>query len=735
MEMLNRFQEDKVGKSNSLFFLGLLLAMLVVWGCSEGKDDTNGSAEPAGSGLDSRPNNPTCLAADRPSTGVEIGLSRVFAALQLRVPVVMIEAPHRDGLFYVVEQSGTVKVFESANPAASLKTFIDIGDRVFYGGERGLLGMAFHPRFPDDLRVFLSYTGRGEGSQLTSFISAFTASANGLALDGSSEEVILSVPQPYGNHNGGQIVFGRDGYLYIGLGDGGSGGDPLDNAQNPQSLLGKMLRIDIDGGTPYAIPPTNPFVNGGGRPEIYALGLRNPWRWSFDGATGELWAGDVGQNRWEEIDRIVLGGNYGWNIKEGFHCYKIDPCEPGGLIDPVVEYPHSEGCSVTGGYVYRGNSIPLLAGIYIYGDYCNGNIRGIFYDDEGNPYSRLLIASGLSISSFAERNDGELYVLRYDKGAVYKLVSKSQGVSDGVPQKLSETGCVNPQNPRQICDCIIPYDVNVSFWSDGAIKGRFLAIPDGEAIRVEENGHLELPIGSVLMKQFMVGGKLVETRLLVRHQDGGWAGYSYEWDEFQGEATLLAAGKVKSVKGQDWIYPSRAQCLQCHTAVAGRTLGLEIAQLNRLLTYPSTNRRANQLSTLNHIGLLQPPLSESPDNLPALPALDDDSQPLDLRARAYLHVNCSNCHRPGGSGRGNMDLRYQVAEEEMQICDVPPELGDLGINGARLLAPQAPQRSIILVRMQALDFSRMPPIGSNLLDDSGIALIREWILSIANCNR
>jgi uncharacterized repeat protein (TIGR03806 family) len=722
MEMLNR----------PLFFLGLILAMLVLGGCSKGKDD-NGPPGLANSGLDSRPYNPTCLAADRPATGVEVGLSRVFSALQLRVPVAMIEAPFRNGLFYVVEQGGTVKVFESADPAGSVKTFIDIRDRVVYGGERGLLGMAFHPHFPDDLRVFLSYTGRGEANQLTSFISAFTASADGLALDGASEEVILSVAQPYGNHNGGQIAFGRDGYLYIGLGDGGSRGDPLDHAQNPQSLLGKMLRLDIDGGSPYAIPPTNPFVNGGGRPEIYALGLRNPWRWSFDRATGELWVGDVGQNRWEEVDRIVLGGNYGWNIKEGFHCYKFDPCDVGGLIDPVAEYPHSEGCSVTGGYVYRGNSIPLLAGIYLYGDYCNGNIWGIFYDDQGDAYSRLLVASGLSISSFAERNNGELYVLRYDKGAIYKLVSKSQGVSGGIPQKLSETGCVYPQNPRQICDCMIPYDVNISFWSDGAIKGRFLAIPDGETIGVEENGHLDLPIGSVLLKQFMVRQKLVETRLLVRHQDGGWAGYSYEWDEFQGDATLLAAGKVKSVNGQEWIYPSRAQCLQCHTAAAGRTLGLEIAQLNRPLTYPSTNRRANQLSTLNHIGLLQPPLSESPDNLPALPALDDDSQPLELRARAYLHANCSNCHRPGGSGRGNMDLRYQVAAEEMQICDVPPELGDLGINGAQLLAPGAPGKSIILVRMQALDFSRMPPIGSNLPDNSGIALIREWILSIANC--
>lgn len=729
---LNR-HSNKKGLYVFLFAVAIGLVLFFAWQCSTKESGADGQGEPAATGLDSRPDNPTCLASDRPSTGIEIGLSRSFAALTLSVPVALIEAPHRQGLFYVVEQSGTIKVFEAADPAGSLRVFADLRDRVTFRGERGLLGMAFHPRFPDDLRIFLSYTGLNSLNELTSFISAFTASADGLVLDTTSEEVILSVFQPFGNHNGGHIAFGRDGYLYIGLGDGGSGGDPYDNAQDPQSLLGKMLRIDINGTKPYAIPPTNPYVNGGGRPEIYALGLRNPWRWSFDRETGELWVGDVGQNRWEEVDKIALGGNYGWNIKEGFHCYKLDPCDVGGLVDPVVEYPHSEGCSITGGYVYRGTAIPTLRGVYIYADYCNGNIWGIFYDNDGHPYSKLLIASSMSISSFAERRNGELFVIRYREGAVYKLVSIAAENPGQFPQRLSQTGCVNPQKPWQPCDCMIPYDVNVSFWSDGADKERWLAIPDNQSIRVEEGGHLDLPVGTVLMKQFRLQGKLIETRLLVRHLDGGWAGYSYEWSESQSDASLLPAGKVKNVNGQDWLYPSRAQCLQCHTAAAGRSLGTEILQLNRLFTYPSTNRRANQLATMNHIGLLQPPLAQSPENLPALPSLDDESQTVEARARAYLHANCANCHQPGGSGRGNMDFRYQTDAAEMQICDVLPELGNLGINGARLLAPGSPAKSIILVRMQSLDFSRMPPLGSYVLDIDGIALIREWILSLSGC--
>jgi len=230
------------------------------------------------------------------------------------------------------------------------------------------------------------------------------------------------VDQPFLNHNGGQIAFGPDGLLYVGLGDGGSGGDPLGHAQDTSTLLGSILRIDVDRGTPYAVPPDNPFAAGGGRPEIFAWGLRNPWRWSFDRETGELWCGDVGQNRWEEVDRIRRGGNYGWNVREGAHCFASAECDSAGLIEPVAEYSHDEGCSITGGYVYRGATLPQISGAYVYGDFCSGRIWGLFSAGGGALAPRLLAESGLQISSFAEDHDGELYVVDYG-GGIHRLAS------------------------------------------------------------------------------------------------------------------------------------------------------------------------------------------------------------------------------------------------------------------------------------------------------------------------
>ena len=241
-----------------------------------------------------------------------------------------------------------------------------------------------------------------------------------------SELVILEVPQPYANHNGGQIAFGPDGYLYIGLGDGGSAGDPRRNGQNPSTLLGAILRIDVSGATaeqPYAIPLDNPFVDGGGRPEIWAYGLRNPWRFSFDRETGELWTGDVGQNRWEEIDIIERGGNYGWNAMEGHHCFQpSSDCENEDFIPPVWEYSlDGDACSVIGGYVYRGTAIQTLVGTYVYADFCTGEIFGLRRDGE-DVVNRLLVDTDLRISSFGEDNDGELYVLSQGEG-IYLLTS------------------------------------------------------------------------------------------------------------------------------------------------------------------------------------------------------------------------------------------------------------------------------------------------------------------------
>ena len=359
---------------------------------------------------------PPALAQD-----VRVGLDRAFPRLDFRKPVLLLQAPG-DARMFVVEQAGRVLAFDDDPAVARAATFVDIRSQVEGGpNEAGLLGMAFHPDFAANRQAFLSYTRRGLGRQLTSVISRFTADAPGAALDPQSEEVVLTLDQPFANHNGGHIVFGPDGYLYIGFGDGGSGGDPQGNAQNVRTLLGALLRIDVDGGQPYAIPPDNPFAGGGGRAEIYAWGLRNPWRFSFDRATGDLWLADVGQREIEEIDLIERGGNYGWNLREGTGVFRRGvPAE--GLIGPVAQYRHNLGCSITGGYVYDGAAIAGLRGAYVAGDFCSGRIWALFAAQEGRPMVQIL-DSDISISSFGQAHDGRLFVLDLG-GAIFELVGR-----------------------------------------------------------------------------------------------------------------------------------------------------------------------------------------------------------------------------------------------------------------------------------------------------------------------
>jgi glucose/arabinose dehydrogenase len=314
----------------------------------------------------------------------------------------------------IVTQGGVIyKVpLDGSGPAT---VYGDVSGRLIGdpGSEEGLLGLAFSPEFPTDGRVYVYYTG---GGPRRSVLSRFQVV--GGAIDAESEAVLLEVAQPFANHNGGQIGFGPDGYLYVALGDGGSGGDPEGNGQDVSTLLGAILRLDVSG-EGYAVPPDNPFVDTpGARPEIYAPGLRNPWRFSFDRATGDLWTGDVGQDRWEEVDRITAGGNYGWNVMEGFECFESSDCERSGLEPPRAAYGRENGCSVTGGYVYRGPSLPELNGWYVYGDFCSGRVWAVNTADDSPPV--LLTDSGLPIASFGEMRDGELLALTFEN-AVYRL--------------------------------------------------------------------------------------------------------------------------------------------------------------------------------------------------------------------------------------------------------------------------------------------------------------------------
>ncbi len=331
-------------------------------------------------------------------------------------PIFLTTSPDKTDRKFVVEQNGRILIIQRDEVLAT--PFLDISPQLSTGGERGLLGLAFHPKYSSNKRFFVNYT---RAKDRATVIAEYHLSSNpNKALE--NESILLVIPQPYGNHNGGMIAFGPDHYLYIGMGDGGSGGDPENYAQNTQELLGKFLRIDVDQPHPYGIPPDNPFIKKRDRPEIYAWGLRNPWRFSFDRQTGALWAGDVGQNKWEEIDVIQKGKNYGWRFLEGTHCFNPEThCRKiENLVDPVTEYVHEHGrCSVTGGYVYRGTTIPSLRGSYIFGDFCTGEIWR--YQERS---TQLLIDTDLQISSFGEDQDGELYVLGYG-GEIVRIVPKT----------------------------------------------------------------------------------------------------------------------------------------------------------------------------------------------------------------------------------------------------------------------------------------------------------------------
>jgi len=372
---------------------------------------------------------PPGLSTDTASPGVSAASIPDLALYAWRMAVRGLDSPvdiqfPPDGTqrMFVVEQPGRIRILSNGEAAAEV--FLDITDRVeSRGNEQGLLGLAFHPQFATNGRLFVNYTDRSHHD----VIASFGTSLSGLG-DPASESILISVDDPYPNHNGGVLAFGPDGYLYAGLGDGGSGGDPLGNGQNTNSLLGKILRVNVDAGHPYAIPADNPFASGGGRPEVWAYGLRNPWRLSFDSATGDLFVGDVGQGTWEEIDVLPYGAagglNFGWNYREGAHSFSGSPPAGSPLMDPVAEYSHAEGgCSLTGGYVYRG-AMREWDGIYLYGDYCSGKIWGLLAADAVRAASllpsKLLFETQANITTFGQDRGGELYFADRS-GSVYQL--------------------------------------------------------------------------------------------------------------------------------------------------------------------------------------------------------------------------------------------------------------------------------------------------------------------------
>jgi uncharacterized repeat protein (TIGR03806 family) len=712
--------------------LGALL-VLALAACGDG-DGALTIVPPPVPGLDSRPSNTTCIAPERDPVTARVSAPRAFPNLSFAAPVAMVQAPGDDSRWFVAERAGRVRVFQNDEAAAGTQDFVDLRARIDGSGGAGLLGFAIHPKFASNGLAYVTYVARSAAG-IRSVTAEFSSPDRGLTLDPGSGRILLSIETPSTARNGGGLAFGPDGFLYIGVGDGGdSGGGP----QNPRSLLGKMLRIDVDrraGGAPYASPAGNPFAgnapcheNGTGSdpcPEIYALGFRDPQGWSFDRRSGRLWVADAGQHSFEEIDVVERGGSHAAALKR-----------------PVVKYERKRGAAIAGGYVYRGGRAPSLSGRYVFANFDGGLVAALAPDGSGGfaveplvPAGRMPAAANVpaSVAAFGEALDGELFVHDETGGEVRRLEFITTNGSDPVPELLSATGCLNSaSNGAPPLLSLIPYGLNAPFWSDGAEKERWLGLPDGARISVSEDGDWELPNGTVIVKHFRLGARLAETRLFMRHPDGGWAGYTYQWNDAQTDATRVRGGLVAPIEGQDWIFPSEADCMWCHNDSAGFSLGLETAQLNGDHVYPQTGRTSNQLATLNAIDVLSPPVAPG---APAYADPGDPAQALETRARSYLHVNCSICHRPEGPTPALMDLRNDTPLRLAGACDVPPTLGDLDIPDARIIAPGEPARSELLARMSRRDADGMPPLASRLPDTEGIALIRDWIESLtpASC--
>lgn len=690
-------------------------------------------------GIANRPSNKTCIAPTPVSTGTTtISWHAVFPSLpNISQATNLIQAPDDDANWYALRQSGIVVRFPNQPSANALTNVLDIEDRVdFNASETGLLGIAFHPQFSSNRYVYFYYMGRNQGNGLESRIARYQFLSNG-NIDKNSELILLRFDQPDWNHNGGQLAFGNDGFLYISSGDGGGGGDPQQNGQNKNNLLGKILRIDVDtasNGKEYSIPADNPFANGGGAAEIWAYGLRNPWRFSFDKETGDLWAGDVGQGAWEEINLITRGGNYGWGDMEGDSCYSGRPnCSTTNKVRPILSINHNTGvCSVIGGYVYRGIQYPAAYGKYFYTDYCVNTMQSITRIGENtNVASHGNVP--VDIVSFAQDNQGELYAIGQTGAGsqIVKLQAAGGELTPGImAQQLSATGCVDGADPKLPSAAMIPYQVESQLWSDSATKERYFALPDNTKVDIASDGDFLFPVGSVLMKHFKLGDKYIETRLFT-HSQLGWQGFSYEWRDDQTDASLLNDGKEKQIDNIQWQYPSPAQCLVCHTSVANFSLGLETWQLNAVINYPATNIAANQLDTLTHIQLFSTAIN-SGQRSQKLFGLDDPAATLTQRARSYLHSNCSGCHRPG-STPVNLDLRFSTALNAMNACNTEPMVEDLGIANARLIAPGEPARSVLLARMKVRDGNQMPSLGTHLVDEVAVQVVSDWIAALTGC--
>lgn len=708
-----------------------------------------------------------------------------YPNLGFEKPIFLAEEPGANRLL-VAEQGGVIYAISLDSTTSTKTLFLDIDPRTYTVTESGLLSFAFHPRYAlDSSYIYLFYHWRNNGTGPVYWrVSRFTVSAG--AADPNSELVLIHQMDRANNHNGGSLFFGNDGFLYISVGDEGGQNNQYNNCQSISNrLYGGILRIDVDRNPAtshpilrqpnqiagndnsftanYFIPDSNPFNNPAGTvlEEFYAIGLRNPYRVTYDGTTNAIWCGEVGQNAREEINLIEAGGNYEWAFGEGtINGPQGAPGAPLGTLEPPVwAYDHGQGNCVIGGYLYRGPAHPDLHGKYVFADNGSKRLWSMAYTPGLPPVVTQLMtlpfgSSYNSISSFGTDADGELYILKFDdntpNGKIYRLGRQNPGAPEP-PPLLSMTGAFQNLASLQPADFMIPYSMNVPFWSDAALKSRWLILPnDGthntpaERIRYAEQGNWILPAGAVVVKHFEIQTdesnpaltRRLETRFLVKGSDSKWYGITYRWRDDQTDAELLAGGRSDTLsistpngpRETVWYYPERSECLSCHNEPSGGTLGLKTRQLNKDHLYPLTGKTANQLTTFTYLGMFEnePDTSALGALLTSAPSANA-ALPLEDRARSYLDANCSSCHRPGTGVLADFDARLITPFASSGLFYALPHTS-LGLADPRVIVPQDLEHSTLFRRLSAVhEPYAMPPMAKNLLDSAGVDLIESWI--------
>lgn len=727
---------------------------------------------------------------------------RLFPKLKLNFPIAVARQPGADRLLVIQQprsySATSIHRFPDDPQADSLETLLEADEAAY--------DLKFHPQFAQNGWLFVGSNGpfSGAGPTKKTRVTRYQMQPTApYAFDAKSAREIIAWPSD--GHNGGALAFGLDGMLYVTSGDGTSDSDTNVTGQGLDHLLAKVLRIDVDrpqGDRPYGVPADNPFVDRpGARPETWAYGLRNPWRMTVDPRTGHLWVGNNGQDLWEQIYFVRKGDNYGWSVMEGGHPFYLNRKPgPDPFVKPAAEHPHSVARSLTGGVVYHGRRFPELQGAYLYGDYSTGKIWALKHDGKQVVWHREIADTTLAITCIALDSHDELLIADHkggDDGGLYTLdpVPPPSGPSP-FPRTLSETGLFTSVPEHRLHPSLIPYSVNSPLWSDGAHKERWIHLPAADSkIEVTASRGWNFPDGTVLVKSFALESRpgdpasrrWIETRLMLR-QEGEWVGYSYAWNDEQTDARLVDADGADRSFPQSvapspenpaglaplpWRFPSRAECMVCHSRAANYVLGLTTLQLNRDHDYGG-GVRSNQLRTLEHLGVLKinwaadaPPrwrqslaaeglapaqidaalavapqapgqrtpvpsslLSVRPALLDRLADPSDASESLERRVRSYLQSNCAHCHVEAGGGNAQMNLESTVNLDQTKLLDVRPLHHTFDLPDPRLVAPGAPQRSVLLERVRRRGPGQMPPLASQRPDPAAVELIRSWIQSL-----